>query len=364
MRGSRAAFPAAAGRWPLCEPESYTHWVTVSGDWAVDWTWRQFDPASAWPAVLPAELAAAAWLESAVWACDRCPELVGDPRHQDLAPLAMAAEHLAVARATAGTGPFPDPRHDDTPALVALCACAAHAASSVSGESADPGSAGVDGLVVRQRVVHVPPALRLPVPGAPAAAERRLEPDVVAAAVEGEDARADRARGRLEQRRVARVDGGGEAVGRRVGLGKASAADPTASIESTGAKSSRRRSGSSGASAVRRVGANRAAPAGPARRPAATTSAPAATARATSASTRARASAPISGPTSVAGSRGSPTRSAAKRAASRSVSARRPPRRRARGGSRCTSGPRARSRTRRCSRRRGRGRRRRARSPG
>jgi len=127
MRGSRAAFPSAAGRWPLCEPESYTHWVTVSGDWAVDWTWRQFDPASAWPAVLPAEVAAGAWLESAVWACDRCPELVGHPRHQDLAPLAMAGEHLAIARTTAGAGPFPDPRHDHTPALVALCACAPQA---------------------------------------------------------------------------------------------------------------------------------------------------------------------------------------------------------------------------------------------
>jgi hypothetical protein len=125
LRGSRAAFPSAAGRWPVCEPDAYAHWVTLSGDWAVDWTWRQFDPTAGWPVVLPVEQVIAGWLEHRVWACERCPELVADRRHQDLAPVAMAARHLAIARDSAGAGPFPDPRHDHTAALAVMCACAA-----------------------------------------------------------------------------------------------------------------------------------------------------------------------------------------------------------------------------------------------
>ena len=125
LRGSRVAFPSAAGRWPLCEPGGYSHWVTVSGDWAVDWTWRQFEPSAAWPVVLPVDTVVAAWDEHVAWACDACPELVADPLHQELAPAGMHAAHRAIARATRGAGPFPDPRHDGTAALTPLCACAA-----------------------------------------------------------------------------------------------------------------------------------------------------------------------------------------------------------------------------------------------
>jgi hypothetical protein len=128
LRGLHAAYPPAAGRWPLCDPEVYAHWVTVSGDWAVDWTWRQFDPAAAWPAVLPVDALAGAWLETEAWACETCPELVGDRRHLELAPPALHREHRAIARATGGAGPFPDPRHDHTAPLAAMCLCAAQAA--------------------------------------------------------------------------------------------------------------------------------------------------------------------------------------------------------------------------------------------
>jgi hypothetical protein len=122
---SRSAFPAAAGRWPLCDPRGYTHWVTVSGDCAVDWTWRQFEPDAPWPVVVPVDALLAGWHEASLWACEDCPELVADRRHQELAPAAMFAEHHAIARATGGAGPFPDPRHDHTAALEPLCSCAA-----------------------------------------------------------------------------------------------------------------------------------------------------------------------------------------------------------------------------------------------
>ena len=125
LRGSRRAFPSAAGRWPGCDPEGYSHWVTVTGDRCVDWTWRQFEPSAAWPLVLPVGALAAGWDEVAVWACETCPELVADRRHLALAPAGMHAEHRALAYATGGAGPFPDPRHDDTLPLVPLCVCAA-----------------------------------------------------------------------------------------------------------------------------------------------------------------------------------------------------------------------------------------------
>ena len=99
--------------------------MTVSGDAAVDWTWRQFEPGAAWPARLPVEALAAGWQEVAVWACEDCAELVADRRHQELAPAGMHAEHRALARATGGAGPFPDPRHDRTAPLEPLCSCAA-----------------------------------------------------------------------------------------------------------------------------------------------------------------------------------------------------------------------------------------------
>ena len=124
-RGSRVAFPTAAGRWPDCDPEDYAHWVTFTGDHCVDWTRRQFQPDADWPAVLPVDALGGAWRDVTVWACENCPELVADPLHRELAPAGMHAEHRAIARATRGAGPFPDPRHDGRAALAPLCACAA-----------------------------------------------------------------------------------------------------------------------------------------------------------------------------------------------------------------------------------------------
>jgi hypothetical protein len=124
MRGSRGAFPSAAGRWPGCDREGYAHWVTFSGDRCVDWTWRQFEPGASWPVVAPVAALADVWHEVAVWACEECPDLVADRRHLALAPAEMHAEHRALARATGGAGPFPDPRHDTSSALVPLCCCA------------------------------------------------------------------------------------------------------------------------------------------------------------------------------------------------------------------------------------------------
>ena len=133
MRGSRAAFPSAAGRWPGCDPEDYSHWVTFSGEHCVDWTWRQFDREAAWPIVLPVDALTGAWHEVRVWACATCPDLVADPLHQALAPADMHAEHRALARATGGAGPFPDPRHDTTPALVPMCSCGGSRTSTAAG---------------------------------------------------------------------------------------------------------------------------------------------------------------------------------------------------------------------------------------
>ena len=128
LRGSRAAFPGAAGRWPHCDLSGYAHWVTASGGWAVDWTLRQFDPAAGWPVVTPVAVLADGWDAVEVWACERCPDLVADPRHQVLAPPALHAEHRALAEATDGAGPFPDPRHDRTAPLVPMCRCGERAA--------------------------------------------------------------------------------------------------------------------------------------------------------------------------------------------------------------------------------------------
>ncbi len=95
LRGSRVAFPSAAGRWPDCDPEDYAHWVTFSGELCVDWTWRQFEPGADWPAVLPVDALAGAWRDVRVWACEDCPELVADPRHLELAPADL---HPSIAR--------------------------------------------------------------------------------------------------------------------------------------------------------------------------------------------------------------------------------------------------------------------------
>jgi hypothetical protein len=45
------------------------------------------------------------------------------PLHRELAPSSLEQEHRAVARATSGRGPFPDPRHDGTPDPKSLCTC-------------------------------------------------------------------------------------------------------------------------------------------------------------------------------------------------------------------------------------------------
>jgi len=121
LLGSRRAFPDAAGRWPLCAPAAYPHWVTVSRGWAVDWTRRQFEPGAAWPAIVPESEIAEAWDDVRVWACERCPDLVADRRHAELAPAGMHLEHRRLARETAGMGPFPDPRHDVDGPLRPLC---------------------------------------------------------------------------------------------------------------------------------------------------------------------------------------------------------------------------------------------------
>ena len=123
LRGSRIAFPDAAGRWPLCDPDGHPHWVTVTAAWTVDWTRRQFDAGAAWPHVVPLDALLPEWREAGVWACERCPELVADRRHRELAPAGLAAEHRAIARETGGAGPFPDPRHDATEPLRPLCRC-------------------------------------------------------------------------------------------------------------------------------------------------------------------------------------------------------------------------------------------------
>ena len=124
LRGSRTAFPAAAGRWPACDPAGYAHWVTLSGDVCVDWTWRQFEPGAAWPLVSSVAALAEAWVDVRVWACDRCPELVADPRHLGLTPAGLHAEHRALAEESGGAGPYPDPRHpEDAGPLVPLCSC-------------------------------------------------------------------------------------------------------------------------------------------------------------------------------------------------------------------------------------------------
>jgi hypothetical protein len=123
MAGSAQPFAAASGRWPFCDPAVFAHWTVSVGGASVDWSARQFDPAAAWPQVLPVAELASRWREVEPWACERCPELVADRRHVELAPVWLAERHRALASATAGRGPFADPRHDGTAVLVPMCAC-------------------------------------------------------------------------------------------------------------------------------------------------------------------------------------------------------------------------------------------------
>jgi len=124
LAGSLEAFPEGAGRWPLCDPADTQHWTVRAGDWSIDWTARQFRAQAQWPEVLRVEALVTRWRLVEDWACHRCPDLVAHLRHLELTPAGLDREHRALARASGGRGPFPDPRHDDTPALLKLCACA------------------------------------------------------------------------------------------------------------------------------------------------------------------------------------------------------------------------------------------------
>jgi hypothetical protein len=130
MAGSRDPLPRAAGRWPFCDPAETQHWTVRIGEWSVDWTARQFRPRARWPKVERVDVLAARWRLVEDWACPRCPELVADPRHLELTPAGLEREHRALARASRGRGPFPDPRHDDSPPLLVMCACAPEVAAA------------------------------------------------------------------------------------------------------------------------------------------------------------------------------------------------------------------------------------------
>jgi hypothetical protein len=118
-------FPQGSGRWPFCDPADAQHWTVRVGAWSVDWTARQFGGGQAgWPQVERVEALRARWRLVEDWACDRCPELIGHARHLELTPAGLEGTHRALARSSSGRGPFADPRYDDTPALVRLCACA------------------------------------------------------------------------------------------------------------------------------------------------------------------------------------------------------------------------------------------------
>jgi hypothetical protein len=123
LAGSLEPLPHGAGRWPFCDPADTQHWTVRVGDWSIDWTARQFRAGARCPEVEHVDALAARWLLVEDWACERCPRLVADPLHLELTPAGLDREHREVAQATGGRGPFRDPRHDDTPALVRLCEC-------------------------------------------------------------------------------------------------------------------------------------------------------------------------------------------------------------------------------------------------
>ena len=122
VTGSRRAFPTAAGRWPYCDPAGFTHWTVAVAGQSVDWSGRQFDPAVPWPEVLPVGALAERWHKVERYACERCATLVADPRHLELAPATLAAQHRERARDSAGRGAFYDARHAGDPwPLTPLC---------------------------------------------------------------------------------------------------------------------------------------------------------------------------------------------------------------------------------------------------
>jgi hypothetical protein len=131
LRGRRRLLSASAGRWPFRDPASILHWTVAIDGWSVDWTARQFDPDEPWPRVDAIAALDDDWEEIVSWACERCPELLADPRHAELAPPDLHADHRRRARA--GASRFPDPRHDDTAPLVTPCACAASVVDGVTG---------------------------------------------------------------------------------------------------------------------------------------------------------------------------------------------------------------------------------------
>jgi len=126
--GSREPFPLAAGRWPYCDLQQINHWTVLAGEWSIDWTARQFEEQADWPDIRHLDTVAARWQRVEVWACDRCIQLVADGRHRELTPSRLDLTHRDIALETGGRGPYADPRHDATPALVSLCACEAVAA--------------------------------------------------------------------------------------------------------------------------------------------------------------------------------------------------------------------------------------------
>lgn len=124
LAGSREPFPEGSGRWPYFDPLAIRHWTVRAGEWSVDWSARQFRPQAGWPDVRHVDSLGARWHEIEDWACPRCPELVAHPLHRAFSPGDLERSHRELSRATHGRGPFADLRHDMTPALVALCACA------------------------------------------------------------------------------------------------------------------------------------------------------------------------------------------------------------------------------------------------
>ena len=132
LAGSREACAGGAGRWPFCDPADTQHWTVRVAGWSIDWTARQFRAEARWPEIETVDALPIRWRLVEDWACERCAQLVVDPRHLELTPAGLDREHRTVARASRGRGPFADPRHDGTPALVRLCACLTKAARAAA----------------------------------------------------------------------------------------------------------------------------------------------------------------------------------------------------------------------------------------